>query len=76
MHDLLSHIVVSQIGSDSIWISIAILLGMLVFVIAAVHCQGWRLTKRLGVMMFVFYIAFLIQAVVVELPFKTCVNSV
>ena len=42
------------------------------FVIAAVHCQGWRLTKTLGAMMFVFYIVFLLQAIILELPFDTC----
>lgn len=64
--------VTTQIGSENIWISIFILLGMLVFVIVAVHCQGWRLTKTLGGFMFVFYIGFLVQAIVLELPFETC----
>ena len=44
---------------------------MLVFVIAAVHCQGWKLTKKLGFMMFVFYVAFLVQAIWLEIPFCT-----
>jgi Ca2+/Na+ antiporter len=64
-----------QIGSDNIWVSIFVLLGMLIFVVGAVHCQGWRLTKQLGGMMFVFYIGFLVQAIVLELPFETCVDS-
>lgn len=63
------------IGSDNIWVSIFVLLGMLIFVVGAVHCQGWRLTKQLGGMMFVFYIGFLVQAIVLELPFETCVDS-
>jgi len=63
-----------QIGSDGIWISIFVLLGMLVFVIGAVHCQGWKLTKTLGGMMFVFYIGFLVQMIVSGLPFETCMN--
>ncbi|EEC51499.1 2-phosphoglycolate phosphatase, partial [Phaeodactylum tricornutum CCAP 1055/1] len=54
------------IASGKIWISIFVLIGMLVFVIAAVHCQGWKLTKTLGAMMIVFYFAFLAQAILLE----------
>ena len=61
-----------KIGSDNIFRSLFILVGMLVFVIAAVHCQGWRLTKTLGAMMIVFYVLFLAQAIVSELPFELC----
>lgn len=63
------------IGSENIWISIFILLGMLIFVIIAVHCQGWRLTKTLGAFMIVFYVGFLVQAILLELPFVTCDDS-
>jgi len=61
------------IGSDNIFLSLFVLLGMLVFVIAAVHCQGWKLTKTLGAMMIVFYFGFLAMAIVQELPFETCI---
>lgn len=61
-----------QIGSEGLTISIIILLGMLVFVIAAVHCQGWKLTNTLAALMLLFYFGFLAQAVVRELPFETC----
>lgn len=64
-----------EIGSDNIFQSLFILVGMLVFVIGAVHCQGWRLTKTLGGMMIIFYFGFLAQAIYFELPFKTCVKS-
>ena len=63
------------IGSDNIFTSLFILLGMLVFVVVAVHCQGWKLTKTLGAMMIVFYFAFLVQAIVLELPFETCIKT-
>jgi sodium/potassium/calcium exchanger 2 len=63
------------IASGKIWISIFVLIGMLVFVIAAVHCQGWKLTKTLGAMMIFFYFAFLAQAILLELPFETCISS-
>jgi len=54
------------IETNNIWISICVLLGMLVFVIAAIHCQGWKLTKTLGAMMMVFYVLFLVQAILLE----------
>jgi len=63
-----------EIESDNIFISLFILIGMLVFVIAAVHCQGWKLTKTLGAMMIAFYVGFLVQAIAFELPFKTCLE--
>jgi len=60
------------IGSDNIFLFLVVLLAMLLFVIGAVHCQGWKLTRTLGGMMFVFYVAFLVFAIVLELPFETC----
>lgn len=61
-----------SIGSDNIFLFLIVLVGMLVFVISAVHCQGWQLTKTLGFMMFVFYFGFLAFAIILELPFDVC----
>ena len=66
---------VVEIESDNIWISIFVLLGMLVFVIATIHCQGWKLTKTLAILMLWFYAVFLAQAIILELPFETCTNN-
>jgi len=60
------------INSKGIWTSIFVLLGMLVFVVVAIHCQGWKLTKTLGGLMMLFYVGFLVQAIVLELPFEVC----
>lgn len=62
------------IGSDGLLRSLLILIAMLVLVITAVHCQGWKLTKMLGGIMFLFYIIFLVQAIVLEWPFDICVK--
>jgi len=62
------------IGTDGLMRNVLILLGMLVFVIAAVHCQGWKLSRSLGVLMMLFYFGFLVQAIVLLLPFQICVN--
>lgn len=61
------------IGAENIWISIFVLLAMLVMVVIVIHFNGWRLTKTTGLIMFVFYILFLVQAIVLELPFEVCV---
>lgn len=45
---------------------------MLLVIILAIHCQGWKLTKALGGMMFLMYFAFLAVAIVLELPFEPC----
>jgi len=63
-----------EIDSEGVVISLLILIGMLVLVIVSVHCQGWRLTKALGGIMFLFYIIFLGQAIYFELPFEPCVE--
>jgi len=61
-----------QISSTGLVRSITILVGMIVLVITAVHFQGWRLTRKLGGIMFVFYLCFLAQAIYFELPFMSC----
>mmetsp|Transcript_14719 Transcript_14719/g.31961 ORF Transcript_14719/g.31961 Transcript_14719/m.31961 type:complete len:906 (+) Transcript_14719:68-2785(+) len=63
------------IGAENIWISIFVLLAMLVLIVVVIHCQGWRLTKMTGYIMFFFYIIFLVQAIVLELPFQVCTPS-
>jgi Ca2+/Na+ antiporter len=63
------------IAADNIWILIFVLLGMLIFVIAAIHCQGWKLTKKLAGMMLLFYVGFLVLSIVMELPFETCTDT-
>eukprot|EP00980_Cylindrotheca_fusiformis_P030490 scaffold24900_cov137-Cylindrotheca_fusiformis.AAC.2 len=61
-----------SIDSEGIVLSLVILVAMIVLVIGAVHCQGWKLTKTLGGIMFLLYLGFLAQAIVLELPFKVC----
>ena len=52
-----------KINADGIMTSLLILVGMILLVIGSIHCQGWRLTKTLGFIMFLFYIIFLVQAI-------------
>jgi len=57
---------VVTISAKGIWVSIFILIGMLVAIITIVHCQGWKMTRTLGAMMFILYFCFLAQAIIVE----------
>ena len=59
----------NQIESDGTFLSILILLGMLVSIATIIHCYGWKLTDGVGALMIFLYFAFLVQAVVRELPF-------
>jgi len=61
-----------KIGAEGVGIDIGILIGMIILIIATINFSGWKLTKHAGVMMFVFYFAFLVQAVVRALPFPPC----
>jgi sodium/potassium/calcium exchanger 2 len=61
-----------NIGSEGVFRSLVVLIIMLVCLVAAIHCQGWVLSKTLGGIMFLLYFAFLVQAVVFELPFEVC----
>eukprot|EP00585_Thalassiosira_rotula_P011154 CAMPEP_0196159006 /NCGR_PEP_ID=MMETSP0910-20130528/46103_1 /TAXON_ID=49265 /ORGANISM="Thalassiosira rotula, Strain GSO102" /LENGTH=794 /DNA_ID=CAMNT_0041423919 /DNA_START=913 /DNA_END=3297 /DNA_ORIENTATION=+ len=60
------------IQAQGIWQSIFILIGMLVAIIVIVHCQGWKMTKTLGGIMFLLYFAFLVQAFVTEYYRNPC----
>merc|ERR1711916_124557 len=49
------------VGADGIGVSILILLGMLVSVVAIIMLSGWRLNRKLAGMMMILYVAFLVQ---------------
>lgn len=63
---------VVTIQAKGIWQSIFILIAMLVAIIAIVHCQGWKMTRTLGGLMFVLYFAFLVQAILTEYYRNPC----
>mmetsp|Transcript_26944 Transcript_26944/g.39403 ORF Transcript_26944/g.39403 Transcript_26944/m.39403 type:complete len:911 (+) Transcript_26944:220-2952(+) len=51
------------INATGIFIDIFILIGMLVAIVIIVHCQGWKMTRKLGFIMFFMYFVFLAQAI-------------
>jgi len=64
-----------NVASEGLIRSLLILIVMLVLVVISIHCQGWKLTKTLGGFMFLFYILFLVQAILLALPFEViCVE--
>mmetsp|Transcript_833 Transcript_833/g.1829 ORF Transcript_833/g.1829 Transcript_833/m.1829 type:complete len:780 (-) Transcript_833:456-2795(-) len=63
---------VVMIQAKGIWQSIFILVGMLFAIIALVHCQGWKMTRTLGGLMFLLYFAFLVQAILTEYYRNPC----
>lgn len=59
-------------GAGGLFRNLMVLIGMLVVTVVSIHFQGWKLTKKVGALFFFCYIAFLVQAVVFELPFQPC----
>lgn len=53
-------------GTESIFINILVLLIMVLTVVILIHCNGWVLSNRLGVMMLVLYLIYLTQAILLE----------
>jgi sodium/potassium/calcium exchanger 2 len=52
-----------DVGSDGIVITIGILLLMLVSIVTTIAINGWKLTKCLGMSMFVFYFIFVVEEI-------------
>jgi len=61
-----------SISADGVETSIFILLGMLICIINVIHWYGWKMTRSLGMTMFVLYFLYLTQAILRELPFSEC----
>lgn len=57
-----------EVGTQSLKLSILLLIVMLISVITAVMCMHWRMTRCLGYVMFGLYFFFMIQALVRQLP--------
>mmetsp|Transcript_22617 Transcript_22617/g.51831 ORF Transcript_22617/g.51831 Transcript_22617/m.51831 type:complete len:186 (-) Transcript_22617:226-783(-) len=60
---------ISQVKADNVVMNILILLGMLLAVIGSIMIAGWKMTKVLGWLMFLFYFLYVVQAIFFGLPF-------
>jgi sodium/potassium/calcium exchanger 2 len=50
-----------KVEADTLFISILVLFVMLIAVISTIAFNGWKMTKSLGITMFVLYFLFLLQ---------------
>ena len=50
-----------DVVADTLFLSVLILVAMVVIVVLCIHINKWKMTKKLGIMMFVLYIVFLAQ---------------
>jgi len=57
-----------HVETTSLGLSILVLVLMLLAVLAAIVCMGWKMTRRLGGVMFVLYGVFVVQSVLQEYP--------
>jgi len=61
------------VKSGNLFLSLCILVGMLVIVIASISLSDWKMSKNLGYAMFAFYVVFVLQDVLRNLLFsKVC----
>jgi len=61
------------VKSGNLFLSLCILVGMLVIVIASIWLSDWKMSKNLGYAMFTFYVIFVLQDVLQNLLFsKVC----
>ncbi len=65
---------VVQINSRGLLYSVVFLFATVALTVITIHCHKWRLTKRLGVMLFCFYAVFLTLSILVELNIFGYVN--
>lgn len=50
-----------RVYADSLTISLALLIGMLIIVVVSIHVSKWIMSKKLGYAMFFFYFCFVVQ---------------
>ncbi|XP_022106970.1 sodium/potassium/calcium exchanger 4-like [Acanthaster planci] len=65
---------VVNINSSGLLYSVILLFATVAITIITIHCHKWRLTKRVGILMFFFYAIFLTFAILVELNVFGYVN--
>ena len=50
-----------DVVADTLFVSVLVLVAMVIIVILCIHFNQWKMTKKLGIMMFVLYGIFLAQ---------------
>jgi len=55
-----------HINSNGLMISVSLLLISLIVVVLSIHLNGWKLTKKLGVIIMLSYASFLVLSILIE----------
>jgi K+-dependent Na+/Ca+ exchanger-like protein len=55
-----------KINSNGLMISVSLLLLSLIVVVLSIHCNGWKLTKKLGIVIMLCYLIFLVFSILIE----------
>jgi len=55
-----------HINSNGLMISVSLLLISLIIVVLSIHLNGWKLTKKLGVIIMLSYASFLVLSILIE----------
>lgn len=55
-----------KINSNGLMISVSLLLLSLIIVVLSIHLNGWKLTKKLGVIIMLSYASFLVLSILIE----------
>jgi len=55
-----------KINSNGLMISVSLLLISLIIVVLSIHLNGWKLTKKLGVIIMLSYASFLVLSILIE----------
>lgn len=65
-----------QVKSNGLFCAIVLLFLMLLFVIVSIAACRWRMSRMLGLTMFVLYFVFLVLSVLLEVRVLTCPVSI
>lgn len=55
-----------KINSNGLMLSVSLLLISLIVVVLSIHLNGWKLTKKLGVIIMLSYASFLVLSILIE----------
>lgn len=55
-----------KINSNGLMLSVSLLLISLIIVVLSIHLNGWKLTKKLGVIIMLSYASFLVLSILIE----------
>jgi len=61
-----------KVESNGLFCSVLLLAIMLFMVVTSIACNSWKMTKKLGVGLFLLYLVFLVSSLLLELGYVAC----